>query len=166
MHYNSLWYPQRIYAIRIVRTRPGCRMATKFLWDVYLAGGITGRKQKAIMQERFRARMNCVRFGLSYYDPAQREVLGVKKKVDTRPSHNSISKYVKRDNWAVDRCRSLVNLTGDIPTIGGGWEMARMLFINKRPTIAVGRKPSFTSVILKTFSSQKQAFKYLKKELK
>jgi hypothetical protein len=141
----------------------------KLRYDVYLAGAITGENSRAVILQRQEAKKLCQKYGLTYYDPAEHEHVGCKKTVDTRPTPQRIRWYVPRDNKAVDQSRSLLNLTGHIPSIGVGWEMGRMKHRNKRPVVAVMPldKANFTLVeATKICATQLAAFRYLKRRIK
>jgi nucleoside 2-deoxyribosyltransferase len=152
------------------------RMVTtmsRLTYDVYLAGAMHKRLGRDVLAERENAKTICKQLGLRYYDPAEDELIKPHEIIDAKPTIKRMKWYVKKDFKNIDRCRTVVVLTGDHSSSGTMWEMARMYFIHKRPIILVAPRMydrqfvNFTTILAtKICATQKQALVYLKRRLK
>jgi hypothetical protein len=146
---------------------------TKLKWDCYLAGAMHKRLGRDVLAERANAKVICRRLGLTYYDPAEDETIEPRLIVDANPGLRRMKWYVKKDFRNIDKCKTVVVLTGDHSSSGTNWEMARMYFKHRRPVILVAprmaarRFTNFTTVLAtKICATQLEALKYLKRRLK
>lgn len=148
-------------------------MAIKIKWDCYLAGAMHKRLGRDVLAERENAKTICKQLGLTYYDPAEDELIKPHLVIDAKPNIRLMRHYVIKDFKNLDACRSIVVLTGDSASSGTLWESARMFFIHKRPIILVAPRmynrqlTNFTTVLAtKVCETQLSALKYLKRRLK
>lgn len=127
------------------------------MFDVYLAGSMTGRKVKEVLEERRRAKNLLSANGLSYYDPAENE--GLENMDGESVISNSFNKarmlvYVKKDLAMVADSRCVLNITGDLASEGSCWEMAYATFYRQIPVHIVaemrisGEKMTFTNILV------------------
>lgn len=145
----------------------------KFIYDCYLAGGMHGRLGRDVLTERENARNICKQLGLKPYDPAQDELIKPHLVIDAKPNIRVMKWYVKKDFKNLDKCKTIVVLTGDKSSAGTAWEMARMYFKWRRPIILVAPRMydkqlvNFSTVLAtKICATQLGAFRYLKRRLK
>jgi hypothetical protein len=127
------------------------------MFDVYLAGSMTGRKIKDVLQERANAHYILKAYGLTYYDPASDEGL---ENLDPNTvicnafDRPQMEKFVKKDLAAIAQCKALLNITGDLPSEGTDWEMAYATFYRIIPIVLVapkrhsGARMSFTNILV------------------
>lgn len=144
----------------------------KLKYDCYLAGGMHGRLGRDVLTERENARSICKQLGLKPYDPSEDELVKPHLIVDAKPNIRRMKWFVKKDFRNLDKCRSIVVLTGDKSSAGTAWEMARMYFKWKRPIVLVaprmadGQLVNFSTVLAtKICSTQGKALKWLKRRL-
>lgn len=142
-------------------------------YDVYLAGQMHGRLGKDVLAERLAAKIVCKRLGLTYYDPAEDEVVPPNEIIDTVPNRRLMRWYVDKDDKHIDQCRSLIILTGDKSSSGTLWEAGRMYYKNHRPIVAVaplmcdGLLANFTTIkASKLCRTHTQAFLWLRRQLR
>lgn len=112
-------------------------------YDVYLAGAMHGRTVGDVLDERDLAQRLCRLYGLTFYDPAYDEGLDKLPRnfvIDMRPNINRMKWYVKKDDTNLDRCKTLLVLTGDTSSSGTGWEMGRAYYKLRIPIFAVAPK--------------------------
>lgn len=145
----------------------------KLKYDVYLAGQMHGRLGKDVLAERLAAKNLCKRLELTYYDPAEDEIVPPDEIIDTVPNRNLMRWYVQKDDRHIDQCRTLVILTGDKSSSGTLWEAGRMFYKNRRPIVAVaplmydGLLANFTTIKAdKLCRTQEQALRWIKRSLK
>lgn len=131
------------------------------------------RLGRDVLAERENAKVICKQIGLTYYDPAQDELIKPHLVIDAKPDIRRMKWYVAKDFKNLDKCYAIVVLTGDNSSSGTSWEMARMHFKNRRPIILVAPRmvdrqlTNFTTVLAtKICATQKQALMYLKRRLK
>lgn len=143
-------------------------MKTKF--DVYLAGAMHKRLGKDVLLERENAKVICRQLGLKYYDPAEDELIKPHLVIDAKPNMRIMKGYVKKDFKNLDKCRTIVVLTGDNASSGSLWEAARMYFLWRRPVILVAPRMydrqlvNFSTVLAtKVCATQLQALKCVKR---
>lgn len=111
------------------------------MFDIYVAGSMTGRKISEVLKERQKARELLELNGLTYYDPAVSEgleLLSQNSVISNAFDASSMDFFIKKDFEAVHNSRCLLNLTGDLSSDGTGWEMAEMKRVLKRPVIVIG----------------------------
>jgi len=142
-------------------------------YDCYLAGAMHKRLGRDVLTERENAKAICRQLGLKYYDPAEDELIKPHLVIDAKPSMKRMRWYVKKDFSHLDRCKTVVVLTGDHSSSGTNWEMARMHFIHKRPILLIAPRMydrqfvNFTTVLAtKIFGTPMAAFRYLKRRIK
>ncbi len=142
-------------------------------FDVYLAGSMHGRLGKEVLLERMAAKNWCNRIGLTYYDPAEDEIIDPNGVIDAKPNLKLMRWYVEKDDKHIDQCRSLLLLTGDKASSGALWECGRMRYRNHRPIAVVaplmcaGQLANFTTVKAdKLAQTQKVALLWLKRRLR
>lgn len=142
-------------------------------FDVYLAGAMHMRLGKDVLAERLNAKNICKSLGLTYYDPAEDELIRPNELIDGKPNRRRMAWYVRKDDRHIDQCRALMILTGDSASSGTLWEAGRMFYKNHRPIVAVaprmcdGLLANFTTIKAdKLCRSQKQALLWLKRRLK
>jgi hypothetical protein len=141
-------------------------------YDCYLAGAMHKRLGRDVLTERENAKTICRQLGLKYYDPAEDELIKPHLVIDAKPNMKRMKWYVAKDFKHLDRCRSVVVLTGDSSSSGTMWEAARMYFKNKRPIILVAPRmydhqlTNFSTVLAtKICATQLQAFRWVKKNI-
>jgi len=142
-------------------------------YDVYLAGAMHGRVGEVVLAERLAAKNICKKLGLTYYDPAEDEVIKPNEIIDAKPNLKLMRWYVEKDDKHIDQCRSLLLLTGDKASSGSLWECGRMRYRNHRPIAVVaplmcaGQLANFTTVKAdKLAKTQKAGLIWLKRRLK
>jgi nucleoside 2-deoxyribosyltransferase len=145
----------------------------KLKWDCYLAGAMHKRLGRDVLTERENAKTICKQLGLKYYDPAEDELIKPHMIIDSKPNIRRMRWYVAKDFKNIDKCKTIVVLTGDSSSSGTAWEMARMYFKHRRPVILVAPRmfdhqlTNFTTVLAtKICATQFQALRYLKRSLK
>lgn len=130
-------------------------MKTKFRYDVYLAIGMHGRQVGNVLLQIGVAKAFCKKYKLTYYAPTDDEGLDNlpgSTIIDLKPDLDRMQWYVQKDDKHLDKCRTLLVLTGNTASSGTGWEMARMFYRNKRPIFIVsskmydGKLTNFTTV--------------------
>lgn len=148
-------------------------MSTKYKYDLYLAGAMHGRLGKDVLNERANAKALCKKLGLTYYDPAEDEMIRPNIVIDKKPNLKRMKHYVRKDDFNLDHCHYLVVLTGDISSSGTAWEMGRMFYRNKRPIIIIAPRMydkefvNFTTIkVSKISATQKQALQWVKRRIK
>src|SRR5260221_506304 len=109
----------------------------KLKFDVYLAGGMHGRLGRDVLTERENARNICKQLGLRPYDPSEDEMIKPHQIIDAKPHLRRMKWFVRKDFRNLDKCKAIVVLTGDKSSAGTAWEVARMHFKWRRPTILV-----------------------------
>lgn len=142
-------------------------------YDVYLAGAMHMRLGKDVLSERANAKAICKSLRLTYYDPAEDEVIRPNEVIDSKPNLRVMKWYVKKDDRHIDQCRVLLILTGDSASSGTLWEAGRMFYKNHRPIVAVAPRmcdkllANFTTIkATKLRRSQKQALVWIQSYLK
>lgn len=142
-------------------------------YDCYLAGAMHKRLGRDVLAERENAKIICKELGLKYYDPAEDELIKPHLVIDAKPDIKRMKWYVQKDFKNLDKCKSVVVLTGDSSSSGTAWEMARMYFKHKRPIILVAPRmfdkqlTNFTTILAtKVCATQLQALRWLKKRVK
>lgn len=144
--------------------------------DVYLAGSMTGRKVREVLLERAEAKAILSSYGLTWYDPAGDEgleKLNPESIISNAFDLDRMTYFVKKDLAAVAECRSVLNITGDMPSEGSTWEMAYAVFYRQIPVILVApqrvqrAKMSFTNVLVDgLYNTLGEAVEVLSKKLK
>lgn len=107
---------------------------------VYLSGKMGGLVVADVLASRGEAKYHCERFGLEYYDPADSEgleCLHPSSKIDLAVDHYTMGQYVEKDESNLDKCTVCLVLTGDTPSDGTWWEMARAYYHLKIPIVMV-----------------------------
>lgn len=115
-------------------------MDKKLKYDVYLSIGMHGRQVASVLLQIGIAKMFCKKYGLTYYAPTDDEgldQLSPSSIIDASPDIQRMKCYVTKDDQNVDRCRTLLLLTGNTSSSGTLWEMGRMFYKHKRPIIVV-----------------------------
>jgi nucleoside 2-deoxyribosyltransferase len=142
-------------------------------YDCYLAGAMYKRLGRDVLTERENAKTICRQLGIKYYDPAEDELIKPHLIIDAKPNLKRMRGFVRKDFKNLDKCKTVVALTGDTSSSGTMWEMARMHFKHKRPIILVAPRmfdhqlANFTTVLAtKICATQLQAFRYLRRLLK
>jgi nucleoside 2-deoxyribosyltransferase len=145
---------------------------TKLLYDCYLAGAMHKRLGRDVLAERENAKVICRELDITYYDPAQDELIKPHLIIDSKPDIRRMRWYVEKDFRNLDKCKAIIVLTGDTSSSGTAWEMARMYFKHRRPIILVAPRmfdrqlTNFTTVLAtKICATQMSAFRYLKRSL-
>jgi hypothetical protein len=148
-------------------------MKTKLKYNCYLAGAMHKRLGRDVLAEREHAKVICKQLGLTYYDPAEDELIKPHLVIDAKPNIRLMRRYVAKDFKNLDKCSAIVVLTGDNSSSGTLWEAARMHFIHGRPIILVAPRmydrqlTNFSTVLAtKICATQLSAFRYLKRRLK
>jgi hypothetical protein len=129
-----------------------------------------GRLGKEVLEERNRAKLACKLQGVTYYDPAEDENIAPNKIIDLKPNLRRMKWFVSKDDYHVDRCKTLLVLTGDKSSSGTGWEMGRMFYHCRRPIFIVAPKmyhhllTNFTTIkAAKIFEDVETAVKWVKR---
>lgn len=142
------------------------------IFDCYLAGGMHGRLGRDVLTERETARNICKQLGLRPYDPSEDEFIKPHAIIDAKPDLKRMKWFVKKDFKNLDKCKSIVVLTGDKSSAGTAWEMARMYFKWKRPIVLVAPRMfdktlvNFTNILAtKICATQHQALVWVKKHV-
>lgn len=110
---------------------------------VYLSGKMGGLIVGDVLSSRAEAKYHCDRFGLGYYDPADSEGLerlDPAAKIDLSIDYVTMSGFVRKDETNLDKCTVCLVLTGDTPSDGTWWEMARAYYYLKIPIVMVAPK--------------------------
>lgn len=127
------------------------------IYDVYIAGSMTGRKVRDVLFERAEAKALLSVYGLTYYDPAQDEGLEAMDPEAIISNAYDLEKmrtYVKKDLNAVAQSRAVLNISGDLPSEGSSWEMAFAVYSRQIPVFLVapkrwsGQKMTFTNILV------------------
>ena len=127
----------------------------KYKFDVYVALAMHGRKVGDILVQTFLAKAFCKKYGLSAYFPSEDEGLDKLDRdslIDSKPDLDKMKWYVSKDDKNLDKCQTLLVLTGDNSSSGTGWEQGRMFYKHKRPIILVaprmfyGKLTNFTTI--------------------
>jgi hypothetical protein len=126
-------------------------MTIKF--DTYIAGSMHGRLGREVLEERNKAKLACKLASITFYDPAEDEDIAPNKIIDLKPNLRRMKWFVSKDDYHVDRCRTLLVLTGDKSSSGTAWEMGRMFYRCKRPIVLVA--PKMYHRLLTNFSTVK-----------
>lgn len=142
------------------------------VYDCYLAGAMHKRLGRDVLAEREKAKSICKQLGITYYDPSEDELINPHLVIDAKPNIKLMKHYVKKDFRNLDKCRSIVVLTGDTASSGSMWEAARMYFKWHRPLVLVAPRmydrqlTNFSTVLAtKICATQLSAFRYLKRRL-
>ena len=146
---------------------------SKLVFDCYLAGAMHKRLGRDVLAERENAKSICRQLKLSYYDPAEDELIKPHLVIDAKPNIHLMRQYVTKDFKNLDKCKAIVVLTGDNASSGSLWEAARMHFKWRRPVILVAPRmydkqlTNFSTVLAtKICATQLAAFRYAKRRLK
>lgn len=110
---------------------------------VYLSGKMGGLSVREIVEKRLEAQTICVDLGLEYFDPAEREGLydmDHSKTIDLGVSVNTMTDFVREDEKGLASCSVCLVLTGDTPSDGAWWEMAKAYYELKIPVVMVAPK--------------------------
>lgn len=127
------------------------------MWDIYLAGSMTGRKVSEVLFERAEAKALLTAYGLSYYDPADGEGLEFMESdaiISNAFDEPRMRSFVKKDLAAVAACKAVLNLTGDKSSDGSSWEMAFAIYHRQIPVHIIaperltGAKMGFTNILV------------------
>lgn len=106
---------------------------------VYLAGTLTGRNKKQVLQERKRATVLLQQAGFIVFDPVsiEKNQIGLKFKSDNNLATMAV--YVRKEKNAIENCHALLVLTGDKPSDGTWYEMAFAKYKCKIPVVLVAK---------------------------
>ena len=145
---------------------------TKPIFDVYLAGAMHKRLGRDVLAERENAKTICRQLNIKYYDPAEDELIKPHLVIDAKPDIRRMRWYVTKDFRNLDKCKTIVVLTGDNASSGSLWEAARMYFKWKRPIVLVAPRmydkqlTNFSTVLAtKICATQLQAFKWIRRNV-
>lgn len=139
---------------------------------IYLAGSMAGRITKEVIAERKRASKLCRQFGMAPLDPGFTEAKDwTGYRISDSMSKKKMENYVKKDLRLIRRSDGLIKLTGDKASDGTDYEKDYAKFIGLPVAIVApercrGKLMGFSNVLFPCFFTMKQAFKYLKKELR
>jgi hypothetical protein len=153
----------------------GSEEATDMKDMVYLSGKMGGLPVREIVKSRLKARILCEQFGMSYFDPAEREGLYEmpgNQVIDMAIDRKTMADFVKADEAGLDKCSCVLVLTGDTPSDGAWWEMARAYYHLRIPVVMVAPKRvarrimGFSNVKLShIFSTIEEAVRAISKSL-
>lgn len=139
---------------------------------VYLSGKMGGLTSGEVQEMRAQAKFHCNRLGLGYYDPAEHEALpkDLTRTIDMGVTEGQMRTYVESDEGALDHCTSILVMTGDAPSDGTWWEMARAYYRLHIPIVMVaprrlrGSLMGFSNIKLspRIFETIEGALVYLK----
>ena len=127
------------------------------MYNVYLAGAMSGRNLDEVLREREQAKKLLREQGLTFYDPASDEDLNeVSKKgwINNNFNKSRMEWYVKKDLKAVSQCDCVLNITGDLMSDGCAWEMAFAVYARQLPVYIVAplrksrKKMGFTNILV------------------
>lgn len=107
---------------------------------VYLSGKMGGLVVGEIVDKRLEARRICTKLGLEYFDPAEREGLYEmprEKLIDMTVSRNTMEDFVNADEKGLEICSVILVLTGDTPSDGAWWEIAKAHYKMGIPVVMV-----------------------------
>lgn len=110
---------------------------------VYLSGKMGGLSVREIVEKRIEARRVCEKFGMKFFDPAEREGLygrELNDNIDLGVDRATMEDFVYQDEKGLDDCTSILVLTGDTPSDGAWWEMAKAHYELKIPVVMVAPK--------------------------
>ncbi len=139
---------------------------------IYLAGSMAGRITKEVIAERKKASKLCRQLGMAPLDPGYTECKDwTGYRISDTMSKSKMEKYVSKDLKLIRRADGLIKLTGDKASDGTDYEKDYAKFIGLPVAIVApsrysGKLMGFSNVLFPLFPTMKQAFKYLKKELK
>lgn len=139
---------------------------------IYLAGSMAGRITKEVIAERKKASALCRKYGMAPLDPGYTEVQDwTGYRISDSMSLTKMRKYVIKDLKLIRRADGLIKLTGDKASDGTDYEKDYAKFIGLPVAIVAparhsGKLMGFSNVLFRVFPTMKQAFKYLRKELK
>jgi nucleoside 2-deoxyribosyltransferase len=139
---------------------------------IYLAGGMAGRVTKEVLAERKKASKECRKAGMLPLDPGFSEARDwTGYRISDSMSLTKMRKYVIKDLKLIRRSDGLIKLTGDKASDGTDYEKDYAKFIGipvaiVAPARCRGQLMGFSNVLFPCFSTMKQAFKWLKRELK
>lgn len=117
---------------------------------VYLSGKMGGLTPLDVIRMRGDAKFICDRLGLDYYDPAGDEGLEFMDPyhvIDSGVDMETMAGYVSKDEGNLDKCTVCLVLTGDTPSDGTWWEMARAKYVLKIPIIMVAPKRAHHAIV-------------------
>lgn len=133
------------------------------MFDVYIAGAMTGRSIWEVNAERAVAQALLCSMGLTFYDPSDDEGLELKDPdslITNAFDQTKMKEYVSKDLAAVSNCRAVLNITGDLASDGTNWEMAYAVWQRRIPVHIVaperlkGAKMSFTNILVDGIHSE------------
>lgn len=139
---------------------------------IYLAGSMAGRVTKEVIAERKKASKLCIKYGMAPLDPGYTEARDwTGYRISDSMSLKKMKAYVDKDLKLIRRADGLIKLTGDKASDGTDYEKDYASFIGLpvaivAPSRCRGVLMGFSNVLFPIFPTMKQAFKYLKKELK
>lgn len=133
---------------------------------------MAGRITKEVILERQKASRMCRQMGMAPLDPGFTEAKDwTGYRISDSMSLKKMKAYVDKDLKLIRRSDGLIKLTGDKASDGTDYEKDYARFIGLpvaivAPARCSGKLMGFSNVLFPCFSTMKQAFKYLKKELK
>ena len=139
---------------------------------IYLAGSMAGRITKDVIAERKKASRLCRKLGMAPLDPGYTEAKDwTGYRISDSMTLTKMRKYVIKDLKLIRRADGLIKLTGDKASDGTDFEKDYAKFIGLpvaivSPARCKGHLMGFSNVLFPCFPTMKQAFKYLKRELK
>ncbi len=139
---------------------------------IYLAGSMAGRITKEVIAERKKASKLCRKYGLAPLDPGYSEAKDwTGYRISDSMSVKRMRQYVEKDLRMIRRADGLIKLTGDKASDGTDFEKDYAKFIGipvaiVAPARCKGQLMGFSNILFPCFPNMKQAFKYLKKELR
>ena len=139
---------------------------------IYLAGSMAGRITKEVIAERKKASRLCRSMGMAPLDPGYTEAKDWNGyRISDTMSKAKMTKYVDKDLKLIRRADGLIKLTGDKASDGTDFERDYAYFIRipvaiVAPARCKGQLMGFSNVLFPCFPTVKQAFKYLRKEIK
>lgn len=139
---------------------------------IYLAGSMAGRITKEVIAERKKASKLCRKLGMAPLDPGYTEAKDwTGYRISDSMNRAKMAEYVRKDLKLIRRADGLIKLTGDKASDGTDYEKDYAKFIGipvaiVAPARCSGKLMGFTNVLFPIFPTMKQAFKYLKKEIK
>ncbi len=139
---------------------------------IYLAGSMAGRITKDVIAERKKASKLCIQMGMAPLDPGFTEAKDwTGYRISDSMSIKKMKAYVDKDLKLIRRSDGLIKLTGDKASDGTDYEKDYAKFIGipvaiVSPARCSGKLMGFSNVLFPIFPTMKQAFKWLKKELR
>ena len=139
---------------------------------IYLAGSMAGRVTKEVIAERKKASKLCRKYGMAPLDPGYTEAKDwTGYRISDSMTKAKMEKYVQKDLKLIRRADGLIKLTGDKASDGTDYEKDYAKFIGipvaiVAPARCRGQLMGFSNVLFSCFPTMKQAFKWLRKELK